>query len=143
MKTAAIIVAALAGSIASPAFAGDIEPGQWELTITLEGGPLASGKTQEVTRTRCFTPEDSRDLVRTLKSTAEEDDCQDSQVSRDGDTITHSASCPRAGRGMASVEGSMTLHDARHFTSETHIGEGEDATHVTTEARWIDDTCEG
>jgi len=84
---------------AGPAFA-DVEPGNWELTVTtvVEGMP---GAMAPVTRSRCITPDEARDPSR-LTGGAE---CQFSNRRDSGSEITFDVSCggPLPMRGSGAV----------------------------------------
>ena len=107
--------ALLAGLIA---FAGaahaDIEPGQWEMTVTtsVEGMP---GGMAPVTQTRCLTREDARDPTRLIGAGA---GCEFSNRRDSGAEITFNVACtgqvPMSGSGAVrysaqNVDGTLEL----------------------------------
>ena len=100
------------------AFAGaahaDIEPGQWEMTVTtsVEGMP---GGMAPVTQARCLTREDARDPTRLIGASA---GCQFSNRRDTGSEITFDVACtgqvPMSGSGAVrytaqTVDGTLEL----------------------------------
>ena len=100
------------------AFAGgalaDIEPGQWEMTVTtsVEGMP---GGMAPVTQARCLTREDARDPTRLIGAGA---GCEFSNRRDTGSEITFNVACtgqvPMSGSGAVrysgqSVDGTLEL----------------------------------
>jgi len=99
----------------SPAFAVDVEPGNWELSATTQvpgsDKPMAIQPT-----TRCVTPEDARDPARLLGQSGRQ--CEFSNRRDTGSTLSFDVACkgqvPMKGSGAVrygkeSFEGNLDL----------------------------------
>lgn len=84
---------------ATAAAAGDVQPGNWEMTVTLsvEG---SSGAMAPVTQTRCLTEAEARDPSRLVGSTA----CEFTNKRDDGSEMSFDVACggqlPMRGKGV-------------------------------------------
>lgn len=97
---------------AAPAFA-DVEPGNWELTVTTEIDGMPGGMAP-VTRSRCISPAEARDPSRLLGGA----ECEFSNRRDSGSEITFDVSCsgalPMRGSGSVryspqSIDGSLDI----------------------------------
>ncbi|MBZ9573723.1 DUF3617 domain-containing protein [Modicisalibacter sp. MOD 31.J] len=143
MQTRHLLIAAMLGMTAVPAWAGDIEPGQWKTTTTIQGDNIPPGMPRERTETQCFTAEEARDLEAAVRQNFTDEGCEVVQSSRDGDTISYQFSCQGQG-GAMEARGSTTIQDSRHLSStmtSSYVGNDTELA-MTTEGEWVGETCE-
>ena len=98
---------------ATSAAAGDVQPGNWEMTVTMsvDGMP---GAMAPVTQTRCLTAEDARDPSRLVGNAG----CEFSNKKDNGSEMSFDVACrgqvPMQGKGVVrysaqNVSGSLEL----------------------------------
>jgi hypothetical protein len=99
---------------ATAAAAADVQPGNWEMTVTLsvEGAP--AGAVAPVTQTRCLSEADARDPSRLVGSAG----CEFSNKQDNGSEMSFDVACggqvPMRGKGVVrygaqSVSGTLEL----------------------------------
>ena len=110
-------LAALCGAslfcLAAPAGAVSIEPGQWDMTMTLQMPMLPQPQVR--TDTQCITPEQS-ELNPDTFDDQDQGECETSGFSEEGNTVRWQVTCPGPG---GTTTGDMT------FTSHGDSLEGE------------------
>ncbi|MFG6175856.1 DUF3617 family protein [Halomonas sp. THAF12] len=135
-----IFIAALLAAVSAPAWASDLKPGQWEMTMSMEGENLPSQLTEERTSQMCLTGGEADDMGATMRERWRESDCTDINLTREGNSIQAQASCQQGGR-TTSVDAHVTLHSDEHYTSE--IVTTNDGTLTTRQAgQWVSSECE-
>ncbi|MBH8578740.1 DUF3617 domain-containing protein [Bisbaumannia pacifica] len=124
----------------APTWANDLKPGQWEMTMSMEGEHLPSQLSQERTRRMCMSESETADMAVTMRERWQGAGCDDINVTRDDNIIEAQASCDHGGKAT-SIDGQATLHSDEHFTSQIVVTND---TVVTThhEARWVSSDCE-
>ncbi|WIX33800.1 DUF3617 domain-containing protein [Salinicola sp. JS01] len=143
MTTRHLLIAALLGMTTTPTWAGDIEPGQWKTTTTLEGDKLPPGMPRERIDTQCFTAEQARDLAAAIRQNFTDEGCKVVQTSRDGATLGYQFSCQGQG-GAMEAQGSTTIHDSRHMSASMtsrYVGSDTELT-MSSESEWVGETCQ-
>ncbi|WP_353980604.1 DUF3617 domain-containing protein [Salinicola endophyticus] len=143
MKTRHLLIASMFCMTTAPVWAGDIEPGQWKTTTTLQGDKLPPGMPRERTDTECFTAEEARDLEAAVRQNFTSEGCEVVQTSRDGDTISYHFSCQGQG-GAMEAKGSTTIEDSRHMNSNmtsSYVGSDTELV-MASEGEWVGETCQ-
>lgn len=134
------LLATIVLALSAPVWAGDLKPGQWEVTQTIEGAELPEQLTEARTKQECMTEAETADMEAAMRQGWQESGCQDIEVSRDGDRLEARAVCEAQGR-TTQVHAQLTLHSDEHYTSDvTMENDGTVTTH--RDANWSSADCQ-
>ena len=117
-------------AIATGAAGADIEPGNWEMTITMsvEGMP---GAMAPITQTRCLTPEDARDPSRLVGAGA---GCEFSNKRDTGSELSFNVAC----RGQVPMSGSGNVrYSAQNVDGTLELSADTGAQKIVTRSRVV------
>jgi len=101
--------------VTTSAVAADIQPGNWEMTVTLSVAGTPAGAIAPVTQTRCLTQEDARDPSKLIGAGA---GCEFTNKRDTGSELSFDVACtgqvPMRGKGVVqysaqNVSGTLDL----------------------------------
>lgn len=136
MKSSLILITLLA--LFSPlAYAGDLTPGKWDLTVEMDAPGLPEQMRKRVQQD-CLTPEQAASPEAALKKSWKDDNCSAGESKRSGNTLRWSADCNMPGtKAKTQIKGKMVVHDSKHYTTEMTVKGNNHSMKTTTEARWV------
>ena len=107
----------------------DVEPGNWELSVTSQMPGMAQ-PIGPIVQTQCMTPEDARDPSRVLKPGA--GSCEFSNRRDSGSVLTFDVSCS----GQFPMRGSGSVrYSAQNFDAELELATDAAGQKITTHSR--------
>ena len=106
----------LLAALAAPAFAAEIEPGNWEFTIEVkaEGQGAFQPMSGPIVNTRCISAEDARNPARVMSDAGARGECQFSNQRDTGSDFSFDVRCS----GRIPVQGSGKMR----YTAQTLDG---------------------
>lgn len=126
-------------AFSAPLLADDLRPGEWKITIHMEGEELPEVLTRPDTKRYCMNGDEARDLEATTRRIWSDAGCQDIEFTRQDNKMTGRATCHMDGREMI-MSTRILLHGDEHFEFENRmINDGT----VTTyhEGHWLASEC--
>lgn len=121
--------------------ATELTPGRWTLSMEMEAPGIPENMRTRVQQD-CMSADDASDLEASMKNKWKEDNCGNTKLKRNGDTLTWSADCTMPGTSAQTrVSGKMVVHDRKHYTSEMTMKGNNQQMKTRIEGEWAGE-CE-
>jgi hypothetical protein len=105
VRTCSTVVALMALMCVAGEAQVSLQPGLYERVMSVD----AAGSTGQNKDTICMTPEEAKDVVKTIAMAGKETDCKVSDVkTAPGGKLTFNVSCKNAGGGVTTVANDVT-----------------------------------
>lgn len=130
--TLASVILAASGLVG----AAELTPGLWEMTVKLDSPAVPENMRTQV-RDHCLTQKQASNPEMAMRESWKAENCNNSEISRSGDTLQWSANCKMPGsKTTTKIRGEMVIHNDKHYSSNITISGNNHSMTTHSEAKW-------